>query len=239
MKRFWISFLALTLLPVLALGQSIRRWAPEDFKPQVSTFQVYGNQFFNDAITIGTAVEVSSTSSGTPAWKEVSTLNVHGWRMTTADEVAALTAIPWDFDPAYNIAARVAWTSTSADNDGGIIFNVSWGEITQGASLATATVAGLADDIAASADSSNLPNTFKYTTWDTFTHAALSTYNGNKIVQMSVELDADGDAAADEVHMLFVQFAYVSKFVAAQDDSIPLPGPTILARDRGFWLKRN
>jgi len=239
LKKLLGAFIVLALVFSSGEGQEIRKW-DSNLQPTISR-QFYPANSFHAYPDTGAAVAsgaAMTSQSGTPAFAEIGSLGIEGLRMTTADEIGTLIAFPFDLDKNYNIAWRVWWTSTSADDDGSIVWIVSTQEIAQNSAIPTVTTAGLADDVTMDADSTETQHGLEVTTWDTLSQAALSTYSLETLIALGVELDADGDASADEIHFLGVEMAYVSKIWRAQDDSLYIPGSKVHGVNQGLFLKR-
>lgn len=177
-------------------------------------------------------------AAGTAITAEVSTFGVSGIPMATADLCALTTMWPTEYhNNLYPVAARIIWTSDSADDDGSIDWLLSIEEKAFGAetALEAATVA-MADDIAFAAETTTIQFGVQATNWDTLGVTALSTYNGETLVQIMVELDDEGDTTSDEVHLLGVEFFFVPKDFKRANFFVP--GSTSQSTDHGIALPK-
>ena len=177
-------------------------------------------------------------AAGSAITAEISTFGVSGIPMATADLAALTTMWPTEYhNNLYPVAVRIIWASDSAGDDGSIDFLFSIEEKSFGAqsALEAATVA-MADDIAFAAETSNVQFGVQATAWDSLGVVAMSTYNGETLVQMMVELNDEGDTASDEVHLLGVEIFFVPPdFKGA---NFYVPGSTAQAATNGIALPR-
>ena len=237
MRKTELVLLALFLFSSSVAAQGIRQWAPTLMQPQFSrTF--YPSSMFSVHLHVSADPNTLASSGTGGNYNETSTFSVYSLEMTTADDAGLLTTLPWDIDKNYPLAMRVWYLSESADDDGGIVWIVALKEVTQLGALVATTTAGLSDDITMDTDSTTVSYGVEATKFDTLGTAALSTYSLEKLVQISVELDSDGDASADEIRFLGLELLYVSKMWRAQDDSLHVPAGNYHYTDGGITLFR-
>jgi len=163
---------------------------------------------FHTTITEGTPnTRVSANGGGQQV--ELTTIGIDAVSMATGDFIATYRPFWPDVNRNYPLGMRVWWTSNSAATDGSIDWIVGLEEKGHGAALEAIT--GLADQITMDADAMSEATALivQHTNWDTLSSTAIGTYNHGTMMQISVELDDSGDASADEVHFLGVEFAYV------------------------------
>lgn len=177
-------------------------------------------------------------AAGTAIQAEISTFGIVGVPMTAADLVS--TYFPWPnhwHNKLYPVAARVWWTSTSADDDGTIVWLLDTEEKTIGGedALEAATVA-LADGIAFAADSTEVQYGIQATSWDTLGVVALQTYHNDSMIELSVELDDDGTATGDEIVFLGVELYFLP--IDYRRPNYFIPGSTAHGTNHGITVPK-
>jgi len=170
---------------------------------------------------------------------EISSFGIGGFPMDTADLVSMYLPFPADkINTRYPLGVRIWYASVSSGDDGGIdwLFDIEEKAITLiPTALETATTA-LADGIAFAADSSTIQYAVNITDCDTIGVAALSTYNSETLVELSIELNDRGDASADELHFLGVELIGVP--LDFQQSNFYIPGATQHQSDKGLTIPR-
>lgn len=180
-------------------------------------------------------------AAGTAVPTEISTFGLVGYAMTAADLVS--TMFPWPAEyhnPLYAVGYRIWWVSDSAGaTDGGVdwLLDVEEKALATEDPLETATVA-LADGIVFAADSSKVQYAISTTNWDTIGVEAHQTYHYDTMVEMSVELDDDGDLTGDEPHFLGVEIYFVPKDFRGDVYYIPASTVTSMGVDGGIKLTK-
>lgn len=203
MRKYVVAFCALILLSVSAdaFGQA------EGYRMFIHASE------FNNLMIEGTP-NTHGTAAGTAVPTEISSLGITGYAMTAADLVAQYTMWPALYhNKLYPVAARIIWTSDSADDDAGVdwLLGIEEKPFRSETALEATVAASLADKITFAADSTKVQYGVQCTAWDTLGVVAMSTYDGDCLVQISVELDDDGDQTGDEPHFLGVEFFFVPR----------------------------
>ena len=201
MRKFMLAFCALVLLGLSA-----------DVYGQAEGFRMFIHASdFNNLLIEGTP-NTHGTAAGTAVPTEISSFGITGYAMTAADLVSQYFMWPDLYhNKLYPVACRVVWTSDSADDDAGVDWLVGMEEkpFRSETALEASTAAGLADQITFAADSTKVQFGVQVTQWDTFGVVAMSTYDGDCLVQLGVELDDDGDQTGDEPHFLGLELFFV------------------------------
>jgi len=169
---------------------------------------------------------------------EIGSLGIGGIPMATADLAAMTHMWPDEYhNKLYPIAARIIWTSSDAADDGSIDWLLSIEEKPFGAetALEVATVA-MADDIAFAAETTTVQYGVQATNWDTLGVAAMSTYNAETLVEIMVELNDTGDASADEIYLIGIEFFFVPPDFRGANFYVP--GSTSQSVDHGIALPK-
>jgi len=147
-----------------------------------------------------------SLSQGTPTLEPITTSELAGVPMDTADEVAHIFPIPWDLNREKKVYARLWFqhASTDADTPGFIVTSKFFGrtdamtEFIAGADVSTTFAAHTCSTNAAS---------LEVTVWTDLSWESYLT-STDMAAAISVELNALGSATADECKLLGIELGY-------------------------------
>ena len=231
MKRFLLTFVVLLFSAGLVYGQGTPKtiFIPAtDFHSQIDSSAALDASDAN----ITTSMLLGAT------FNEISTFGVAGWQMTALDGVATYTVWPgWDHNKNYPVAFRLWWTSSSADDDGTIVWKLSMEHKAMGGEAAIERAdTTMASTISFAADSSEVQYGIQTTKWDTITVTTTTSFTYDTLVEFAVKLAEDGTASADEMHFLGMELFLVPKDFRGSTYNVP--GSTAHGATHGIALPR-
>lgn len=145
-------------------------------------------------------------NEGTPTLEPITTSEIAGLPMTTADEVAHIMAIPWNLDRNKKVLGRIFFqhAAAGADTPGFIWTSKFFGK--QDAMTEFISGADKSTSFAAHTCSTNNPS-LEVTDWTDLSWEDYITAT-DILYAMSIELNALGSASADECKVLGVELMW-------------------------------
>ena len=148
-------------------------------------------------------------SNGTPTLEPITTSEIVGLPMTTADEIAHVLPIPWNLDRDKQVLGRLMFQHAAADADAPI-FKVT-AKFFGKQDAMTEFIAGADVSVTFGAHTCSTTNpSLEVTDW---TDLRWDDYidDSDVLTGISVELDDLGGASADEIRLLGMELAYEIK----------------------------
>lgn len=147
-----------------------------------------------------------SLSEGTPTVEPITTSEIVGLPMTTADEIAHIHAIPWDLDRLEKVFGRIYFqhAAAGADTPGFIWTSAFFAK--QAAMTEFIANADKSTTFAAHTCSTNNPS-LEVTVWTDLSWESYLTAT-DIMFAISIELNALGSASADECKLLGAEIMY-------------------------------
>lgn len=150
-------------------------------------------------------------SQGTPTLEPLTTIEIAGLPMTTADEIHTVIPVPWDMDRTKKVFGRIYFFhySTDADTPG-----FKLGTLFFARQAAAAEIKGGVDvDTAFASHTCSTTNmSLEVTKWTDLSWDSYIT-DTDMLVGLALELDALGSASADECKVIGVELLYTLQLV--------------------------
>jgi hypothetical protein len=147
-----------------------------------------------------------SLSQGTPTLEPITTSEIAGLPMTTADEIAHILPIPWDMQVSQKVFGRIYFQHAAAGADAPVFKVTSKFFGKQDAMTEFIAGADVSKTFTAHTCSTNNPS-LEVTKWEDLDWDDYIT-DTDLLAAISIELDALGSASADECKLLGFELGY-------------------------------
>jgi hypothetical protein len=227
MRKTIVAIAALALLCGVANAQN--------FDAQSMRQPPLSQMFLTPQNMSGGPLSAAETGLGAGQLAHYNSFGFATFTMADADYITHVMPVPYGIDRNYNIAFRVFFMSGSSGSDAPV-WKVFFEE--KGAGTALEVGSGLADAHTQTGSTSPTIHATYHTAWDTLSTTALSTYNEQAMMQVTVELDDDGGGSADEYSFIGLQIVWLDRNWRFRGATYNLSGGTVESQDKGGQLKR-
>lgn len=167
----------------------------------------YANKF--EGLQGAAGVHVSLGVGGQQAEVSAGAANYNGISMATADTVYFLLTPRWDMDLSRDFWATIGWEMPTG-TDTGVIWKLDMKGVAKGEAVSDAIVAPDASKVFGAVSGNGVNSAICEAGPAAMACAGLFQPAGvpDKVIQCAVTLNNSGDASADEIRLLYVDFAY-------------------------------
>ena len=223
------------ILGVIVTGLFLGTAIAQDFAAQSMRQPPLSQMFLTPQNMSGGPLSAAETGLGAGQLAHYNSFGFATFTMADADYITHVMPVPYGIDRNYNIAFRVFFMSGSSGSDAPV-WKVFFEE--KGAGTALEVGSGLADAHTQTGSTSPTIHATYHTKWDTLSTTALSTYNEQSMMQVTVELDDDGGGSADEYSFIGLQIVWLDRNWRFRGATYNLTGGTVESQDKGGQLKR-